>query len=184
MKKLVFLFLALLLPVLIFLFLKSFGKNEFEVPVLFTDSVEVSQACSSFSYATPYTLNDSILTTLAWNKTDSFTVVILMDSVKKNTHERLIQAGRLTTAFAQQPLSVVLVQVQPVQPPVSVLVRTVQVSEYEFEVIRNCVLLLVPDQDAVVVDARHRIRGQYNLLKREDADRMIMQELNILFKRY
>jgi hypothetical protein len=35
--------------VLIFLFLKSFGKNEFDVPVLFADSVTVPTACTAYS---------------------------------------------------------------------------------------------------------------------------------------
>jgi hypothetical protein len=39
MKKFIFLILTLAIPVSIFLFLKIFGNNEFEVPVLFEDGL-------------------------------------------------------------------------------------------------------------------------------------------------
>jgi hypothetical protein len=61
---------------------------------------------------------------------------------------------------------------------------TLSLSEKEFLRIRNCIFLLDDKNDAVIIDRQKRIRGQYTLTKRDDADRMIMQEMNILFKRY
>jgi hypothetical protein len=61
---------------------------------------------------------------------------------------------------------------------------TLSLSEAEFLRIRNCIFLLDDKNDAVIIDRQKRIRGQYTLTKRDDADRMIMQEMNILFKRY
>ena len=44
-RKLLTLFLALALPVLIFLFLKFFGKNEFDVPVFHADNSAWPEEC-------------------------------------------------------------------------------------------------------------------------------------------
>lgn len=45
MKKSIFLFLALILPVAIFFFLKFFGKNKFDLPVLMQSAVEWPKDC-------------------------------------------------------------------------------------------------------------------------------------------
>jgi hypothetical protein len=45
MKKSLFLFLAFVLPVSIFLFLKFFGKNKFDLPVLMKDATEWPKDC-------------------------------------------------------------------------------------------------------------------------------------------
>lgn len=45
-RKLITLFLALALPVLIFLFLKFFGKNQFDLTVFHTDNSAWPQECS------------------------------------------------------------------------------------------------------------------------------------------
>jgi hypothetical protein len=39
-KKIIYLLIALCLPALIFVFLKFFGKNQFDIPVYFKDGVE------------------------------------------------------------------------------------------------------------------------------------------------
>jgi len=55
MRKGLLLFLALLLPVIIFLFLHFFGKNEFEVPVLYQTQDELPGNCE-MEYSLPYTV--------------------------------------------------------------------------------------------------------------------------------
>lgn len=185
MKKLLFLFLALLLPVLIFLFLKSFGKNEFDVPVLFADSVTVPTACTTYSYKAPYLIPDSVLQKISWNKNDSLTILVFDDGDKVNQHERKIHLTRIFTEFKNEPLHVVHVyNTEAVADATSDRLAILTLNEAEFLRIRNCIFLLDDKNDAVIIDRQKRIRGQYNLTKRDDADRMIMQEMNILFKRY
>lgn len=185
MKKLLFLFFALLLPVLIFLFLKSFGKNEFDVPVLFTDSVTVPVACNGYSYTAPYQITDSVLRALSWNSEDSLTIIVFDDSNKNNRHERGIGMTRIFDQFKTEPLHVVHVYNTITVADTKVdRLTAISLTGEDFYRIRNCVFLLSPGNDAVIVDRKKRIRGQYNLTQRDDADRMIMQEMNILFKRY
>lgn len=185
MKKLLFLFLALLLPVLIFLFLKTFGKNEFNVPVLFADSVTVPVACNEYSYRTPYVVADSVLQKIAWNGNDSLTIIVFDDGNNTNRNERKIHRTRIFTEFKTEPLHVVhIYNNATVTDAKAARLTTLSLAEEDFFRIRNCTFLLSPPNDAVIIDRKKQIRGQYNLTNRDDADRMIMQEMNILFKRY
>src|SRR6185436_14560156 len=67
-KKILYLFIALLLPILIFLFLKYFGKNEFDIPVYYEKGVEDSLAtkCGA-KIDQQYYLSDSSMASLKWN---------------------------------------------------------------------------------------------------------------------
>ena len=58
MKKLLYLFLALLFPALIFVFLKYAGKNEFNIPVYFDQGVEKVPGGCDRSYPAPYLLDE------------------------------------------------------------------------------------------------------------------------------
>ena len=58
-SKGILLFLALLLPICIFLFLKFFGKNEFAVEPLFTEGKASDETCFPVSY--PYVVSDSVM---------------------------------------------------------------------------------------------------------------------------
>lgn len=175
-------FLALLLPVLIFLFLKTFGKNEFEVPVLFADSVGV--ACEEYTYKIPYVIEDSVLKKLSWNEHDSLTIIVFEDGNTINQHERKIQMERVFTEFKNTPLQVIRISGSSGVGKADNRIVNISLSEPDFQRMRDCNFVLSGLNDAVIIDRRKRIRGQYNLLKREDADRMIMQEMNILLKRY
>lgn len=185
MKKILFLFLALLLPVLIYFFLKTFGKNEFDVPVLFADSVTIPVACNAYSYQAPYHIADSVLQKITWSSKDSLTVFVFEDGNPANQHERQIHLARIFEQFKTESLHVVHVykDVTITDKKIDRL-TTLSLIEDNFNLTRNCIFLLSPDNDAVIVDQRKQIRGQYKLTKREDADRMIMEEMNILFKRY
>lgn len=185
MKKLLFLFLALLLPVLIFLFLRSFGKNEFNVPVLFADSVSAPVACKQYTYKVPYLIPDSVLQKIAWNPQDSLTIVVFEDNQTEKRHERNIHVGRVFAEFKTEPLQVIRLHNNQTKIDLKqARLTNVSLLEGDFKTLHDCIFLLIPDNDAVIIDRNKRIRGQYNLTEREDADRMIMQEMNILFKRY
>lgn len=186
MKKSLLLFFALLLPIIIYVFLKFFGKNEFNVPVLFADSVTVSIPCQAYSYPVPYHIPDSVLRKFSWNTHDSLTIVVFDDENTTSQHERKIAINRVFDQFKTEPLQVIRVYHTPplAQSDSDSRLERVQLEEETFHRIRNCIFLLSSEHDAVIVDSKKRIRGQYSLTKRDDADRMIMQEMNILFKRY
>lgn len=80
LKKLI-LFVALPLPILVFLFLKFFGKNEFDVPVYWSDGINVP-GCTP--YAKPYTVPDSALSAWGWTGAKATLIVLDPESIKKN----------------------------------------------------------------------------------------------------
>src|SRR5687767_12161539 len=81
-KKVVYLFLALLLPVGIFIFLRTFGKNEFDVPAFYQDvAPKVSAECTG-DYKAPYHLPDSIIGRLPNEKSASLYVIYFSDEIQ------------------------------------------------------------------------------------------------------
>jgi hypothetical protein len=81
MKKSLFLFLALVLPVSIFLFLKFFGKNKFDLPVLMKDATEWPKDCpqpDSF----PFHASTALFST-------SKPLILFLDSLTLEAQKRL-----------------------------------------------------------------------------------------------
>jgi hypothetical protein len=73
-KKIIILFLGLALPGLVFVFLKMFGKNQFDVPLLHEQGVTDVDTSCLYDYPVPYTVPDSILQKL-YAKNKSLIVV-------------------------------------------------------------------------------------------------------------
>jgi hypothetical protein len=155
--KFLLLFIGLLLPGVIFVLLKTLGKNEFDVPVLFQDSVPAGAGCEGYVYTAPYTVPDSVLASLNW--TPSEVTVIFMD---RTTAAQAI--NRVNEEFE-------VGEVKLIEVPDSI-----QTSA-------GCALTLHSAINLVVLDKEKRIRGQYDAADREEADRLIL-ELSILLKKY
>lgn len=160
-KKTLFLFLALLLPVAVFLFLKIFGRNEFDVPVLHQDSIPSISPDCHFRYSTPYRIPDSVMTRMA-NGGDSL-VVVYFDGSRSTVMKRI------SVEFDADPVRNVLVQ------------DIAKTAEVPF--LKRCVFLMEDEMSVALVDARRRIRGYYNGNDRDDVDRMIV-EIKIILKKY
>jgi hypothetical protein len=161
-KKIVFLFLALLFPVCIFLFLKIFGKNEFDVAPLHQDGVPAAPEPCKLSYASPYTLPDSVME-LIGNGTQT-PLTILNFSGASSVYDRVYDenTGR---------------EVRMVLP------ATLSLDEPGLSFLKNCVLLLKAPYDVVLIDDQKRIRGYYEGNSREEIDRLLI-EVSIILKKY
>jgi len=184
-KKILFLFLALLLPAAVFIFLKLFGKNEFAVPPLFQDVVEVHAGCESFAYHTPYVIHDSVLSTLSWSRNDSITLVVFEDALEENKKKISTQVNRIFTEFPTEKVHFFShfeefsTEKELPHSRVSIL----KINNNQFSTFKNCIFLLKPSDNVVMIDSKRRIKGQYNLLDLEDADRL-MTEMKIILKKY
>jgi len=188
-KKSLFLFLALLLPIIVFVFLKFFGKNEFGVKPLFQDAIDAPAACASFAYTAPYTISDSTLQRLNWNSTDSVTLIIFDDKNPENRIKKHGQIERIIREFETERLNILCLidsgeskWLSNIQERLKV--KVVELSAERLAKTKSCVFLLNESDNAVIVDSKKGIRGQYNLHDLEDADRLFVHELNIIFKRY
>lgn len=185
-KKGLFLFLALLLPVIVFVFLKLFGKNEFEVKPLFQDAISVP-TCQAYLYKAPYSIPDSILRKLGRNNGDSIMLIVFDDKVREKRHVKFSQIQRIQESFPTEKLAIrSIIEIGELRWLAS-LPRPINIYELPYDELittRNCIFLLPGPADAVLVDAQNRIVGQYDLDDLDDGDRLVVHELNILFNRY
>jgi hypothetical protein len=154
--KFLLLFLALLVPALIFIFLKKFGRNEFDVPPLFQETVAAPPDCESYNYTIPYIVTDSVLTKLGWSP-DSLNLFVVGNTWVKAGARVLDEFG--LGGFVVHEISA------------------------EQRSIARCGLLLQPPASLAMVDGTGAIRGLYNLGDREDVDRLIV-EMKIMLVRY
>lgn len=155
MKKII-LFIALPLPILVFIFLKFFGKNEFEVPVYWGEGVQRNvPACNP--YPVPYILPDSALTELGW-KGDKATLIVLNETGIKNNLQRIEDLFEPGDYY------------------------TVTLTDVPYEV-KTCLLLAGDTSRVIMIDDQKRIRGYYTPTSGKDRDRLAV-ELRILLKQY
>ena len=159
-QKHIFLFLALLLPVCIFLFLKIFGRNEFYIPPLYADVYpETAGECEN-KVSLPYIIPDSVRSRFNVQK-DSLSL-IYFGELRDNS---AVQLKRVKSDFGN---AVKLYIVSPLG------------ASWE---LKKCIFYLKEPFDIVLLDSRGTIRGQYIAADREEIDRLLT-ELTILFKKY
>jgi hypothetical protein len=161
-KKFLFLFLALLFPVVIFLFLKIFGKNEFEVAILHQDGPINSPSSCGAVYQTPYSVADSLMKSIRGNGGDML-YVVYFDSTLQTA------LNRIAYEFQRDP-------VRPVR-----LVD--EAGGLDLDYWRRCIFLMEGTASIVLLDSNGRIRGYYDGEKREEIDRL-MVEAEIILGRY
>ena len=159
--KALFLFLALILPVCIFLFLRFFGRNEFDVKPLFSDSPPPADPnCPAVTV--PYVIHDSVRSQLGVEN-DS---LVMISFNNEGDIDSSSQIRRIREEVSGLPVSLL----------------TFSGSERHL-FWKSCVFFLKGPQDMVVVDRRGRIRGQYISTDREEVDRLLT-EVTIILKRY
>jgi hypothetical protein len=154
-KKVIVLFLALLFPVCIFLFLKLFGKNEFAVPPLYSDVYPDNLEACGVTVELPYRIPDSVRNWLSLPK-ERLTLIYFGSGEEKNL-DNVTRENRSKLEFKQ-------------------LSDTLQR-------LKNCIFFLEDPKDLTLVEGDGTIRGQYDTGDRDEIDRLRM-ELSILFKEY
>lgn len=161
-KKIIFLFLALLLPICVFLFLRIFGKNEFRVEPLFQNDKEKIQRDGCETITFPYRIPTEVLKTIL-PANDSLALICfdLLDEDSKR------EFPKLKDEFSKDPVHVLITE------PGS----EAQSSWYK------CVFLMTQPADMVLIDARGTIRGQYESSDRDEIDRL-KTEVAIILKKY
>lgn len=162
-KKSGFLLLALVLPVLVFTFLKFFGKNEFVVEPLFqTAEAKLPPGCAGINI--PYVVPDSAYFALKQEHEADSLLIIFYEGMADDLKASEAQLIRLN---------------EYLQLDSGVGFRRISEKSKSVE----CTLLLNASLDLVLLDGKKRIRGQYNSNDRDEVDRL-MTELDIILKRY
>jgi hypothetical protein len=128
-KKITYLFLALALPALIFIFLKIFGKNHFEIPIYYKEGISDSLKECTGGYQGQYALQDSVFRYFNYKKG---VACLFLDSSEVN-HKEVTQ---LRQSYGEDQLQIIsLVGAEPKR----------------IHRIKNCVLFLKePDRKSVV----------------------------------
>ena len=160
--KLLFLTLALLLPVAIFIFLKLFGKNEFDVPVMHQEGKIGAPANCDFVYTTPYQVPDSVIVNLRLKRADSLYVLYFDPSLST-------PMNRISVEFKWAPVTVVA--------------PSAFAGGTDITKLKACVLLMQPPASVTLLDHKNRIRGYYDGSDRDEVDRLIV-EMKIILKQY
>lgn len=160
LKKVVLLFLALLFPACIFVFLKFFGENEFGVPALYTDVYPEGASECGVSISLPYQIPDSVQASLQLPK-DSL-ALIHFGEITEGSEKQL---NRVKNEHGKE----IKLEFLQLSPSVSHL--------------KKCIFFLKDPNDLVLVDGEGVIRGQYTTGDREEVDRLLT-ELTILLKKY
>ena len=159
-KKATFLFLALLLPACVFMFLKFFGKNEFDVPPLYSESYPEDVSECGVSISVPYHIPDSVKSSLAL----------------ANDGLTLIYFGELNEE-AQKQFSRVKKEAGS-----EIKIKSIPASDTNTRIMK-CVFFLKKPYNMVLIDEKGVIRGQYVSDDRDEIDRLLT-EVTILLKKY
>lgn len=156
-KKVVILVVGLVLPVGIFLFLKIFGENKFEVTPLFQTEQPASAAeCGTVTL--PYHIPEEIVT--AFIKKEGEVSIVIVES-------ELSLLSRIFDQFSGDPVSVKRIETS---------------ATIGGKPLKECAFLLNDPYDIVLFDEHGFIRGQYYSGDREEVDRLIIEVSIILNK--
>ncbi len=167
-KKAIYLFIALLLPSSVFVFLKLTGKNQFDIPIYYKSGIDSLSSLCYRDYSKPYFIHDSVLSQLNWVEKESSLVTL-----------GAINGGemkRLNDIFSKTEYAIYTIND-------STSSRQIQLNVSRFNHWKNCVFVAKEYINIVLVDKQKRIRGYYNVGTREEMDRLIV-EMKILLKKY
>lgn len=165
MKKTLYLFLALLLPALLFVFLKYAGKNEFNIPTYYEHGVENAPAECMIGHDAPYKVPDSIWRRLGIEQRRANVFVF---PGKGSDVKRF--KSRMADEFVTEDVGIFA--------PCYQSIDSTQCAR-----LKECIFLISNPWEAVLIDRMGRIRGYYGLKTREEEDRLRV-ELKILLRQY
>lgn len=201
MKKSIFLLLTLAIPVSIFLFLKLFGTNKFDVPVLFEEGIpdcvgsQIPHAVPDIEFIGETEKN------IRLEEIEGFLVFGVLDGINlKNNNKKLIELVRIQDAFYEIGAPNFILFVHGEIASMSDLIKQCTEAGLDAET-RNiafipddqlinflqCGIALTDEENGdfnnlVMVDTDGKIRGVYDYLDMEQSDQLIL-ELKILKKK-
>lgn len=158
--KIIFLILVFVLPLGVFVFLKLFGRNEFDVAPLYVSDAPPKRADCDLDYTLPYLVPDSVKQ--SYNLLADSLTVIFLGPLTGEGQNQLDRVREQTTTD----------HVQIIHP-----------AKADRELERRCIFLLDSGMDVVMLDRRGAIRGHYTAADRDEMDRLLT-EITIILKKY
>lgn len=186
------LLLTLAIPVFIWLFLKYFGQNSFDLPVFYTNGIDSLAECGNGPrpHALPsFSLTKTSGDTLTANDFDGDIVIsyFLPANCTDSCELVLERLATLQNVFSRQEKFKIVVFAQPVYslPDVVSLEQRFNINpalwnfvigkdEAQINYLMQCgfVLASAPEHMLVLTDAKRRIRGYYQATDPEEVDRL------------
>jgi hypothetical protein len=162
--KIIFLFVALLLPACIFVFLKIFGKNEFAVEPLFqTEAPMLPSACGQAT--TPHIISGDQVSDFLKSSDTLGIIFLVKDSAVTSSRRKTF--AQLKELYDKDPVSLSMRWPDP----------------GEFDSAFHCIFAMKNPKDIVLIDNHGLIRGQYESTDRDEIDRF-KTVITIILKRY
>ncbi len=174
-KKILFLIAALIIPSMVYVFLRGFGNNKFEIPVYYSEGITIEGCTSDIKKAHFVNFENYDL--------EGAQLFFFSQWIKSN--EFLRQCKRIKT----KPYHVAFTAISDTVMHNELGNTLVVKDEAQLFKIANCALVIGQDSaisiplynQLILVDADKRIRGYYDGNDIEDMDRLDI-ELDILSK--
>ncbi len=187
-KKAVFLFLLIILPIAIFLFLKSFGRNEFTIPVYYEQGLGDSLSTPCLNKAkTQYFVSNNLLPdnkvkVVHFERMDGPLLKLRMEELERVQDVFYNDEDIALMTFvnsASLPLEAINDYQSRIRFMDAFWNRSV-LDSTNWAKLKFCDMAMTRiDNRVVLVDKQNKIRGYYNITEREETDRLIL-ELRIL----
>lgn len=178
--KIIYLLLALALPVSVFLFLKYFGQNQFDVEPLFLETLPAGvQADCDNVYELPYSIPENILLNLSWSSGDSLTLFYF-----KSDSIRIPALNRIPEEYASAEVHFIELKTESEKPDMNDgKMIEIPGNTSELSQLKKCFLFVDEPNNLLLVDNQRRIRGIYQAENRDEFDRLML-EIKIILKKY
>lgn len=177
--KTIILIAAFVLPVGIFLFLKTMGKNEFAVePYYETGVINRPIECGAVDNK-PYKIPDAVLNDLLWSASDSLVLYIIDEKVFDEQDVSLQLEGLYKHNELRKWKIVSDSSFRKTEQFFKILER----DKVTIDQLKDCFFIMEENKNAVLIDRLKRIRGYYDLSDRKEVDRLVV-EIKIILKKY
>ncbi|GEM_PF-3206916 len=180
MKKNVILVIAIVLPVLGVIIFNFFSRSHFTIPVYYQESVIQSEGCEQLSV--PYSISEK----LAFQNEETLTIYPMKDrglkifGISPRSDFYISEFNKISDTFfdrADVTLYLFDTVFTSFKVPISGSIKQVKPEILSLEEVVECQFLFdaKTNNNALLVDGQNRIRGYYDLLKREETDSLIIE---------
>jgi len=197
MKKLILLIFTLIIPASVFIFLKYFGTNTFEVPHLFENGIPGCSSSRSPHIVSDFAIIDSLQKSKTYQESEYIVFAVLDGKDIGQLRKLITQLIRIQDAFfeIEPPYFALLIKenltdtlnLELIGDNMGMLKNNVRYFHpddtllYEFLKCQLAVIQNTTDDltNVALVDGKKTIRGIYKGLDRQEIDKLIL-ELKIL----